>query len=363
MRRALVVLLLLAAPTAFAGRRRSVVVRPPFPGCAIVTGTPAVTYTRDAGRTLAPVAEPLRGIGYTYGLAALDTPGTLLSIHKSTLSISTDDGCSWRPVGTAEADFPPSIAAAPGGRAYIWSDNRQFAARYDSRGVRTLKAPGAIVGIGVDSLNGEHVRVGTTDGVIWDSRDGGETWDPIGQLRLTLPLLYRFAFDPHDLDHIVAGTATTGASVTRDGGLTWTQTNIGDGFNAFNIAVSPADGNVVWTMALDTMQSDTPPVFGRHIYRSTDGGLTFRSVVDHGPSVTLINGPLLAPDPRDPAVLYFVFGTYFQGYGTDLFRYDANTDQLTIAHNHYDDIDAIAFSRTDPHLIYLGLEVVQPATP
>src|SRR5579862_6740418 len=118
--------LLLAAPLGAAPRRRAVV-PPPFPPCSIVTGTPAVTFTRDQGRSLAPIAERLTGIGYTYGLAALDTPGTLLSLHKATLSMSTDDGCSWRAVAALSAfDFPPSIAAAPGGRAYIWSDNRPY---------------------------------------------------------------------------------------------------------------------------------------------------------------------------------------------------------------------------------------------
>lgn len=327
-----------------------------------MNGTPAVTFTRDFGQTLAPIAEKLEGIGYTYGLAALDTPGTLLSLHKLTLSISTDDGCRWSPVATlASVDFPPSIAAAPGGGAYVWSDNRQFIARYDkATGLQTLKAPGQIVGIGIDEKNGNHLRVGTTDGVIWDSANAGTTWDPVGQLSLPpIPMLYRFAFDPHDLDHIVSGLATTGSSVTHNGGISWTASNISSGFNAFNLAISPADGNVVWMMALDTKSADDGPVFGRHIYRSIDGGLTYTAVVDRSADVELINGPLLAPDPRDASVLYFVFGTYFQGYGTDLFRYDAALDRLSVAHNGYHGINAIAFSRVNPRVMYLGLAVEQ----
>ncbi len=364
MRRALLLLLLAIAiaPGASAQRRRSVVVQAPFPRCSVVTGTPAVTFTRNDGRTLAPIAERLEGIGYTYGLVTLDDQGTMLSWHKLTLSLSTDHGCSWRPVGSVPyVDFPPSIAAAPDRRAYVWSDNRVFFARYDARGLQTLKAPGAIVGIAVDANDGDHVRAGTADGAIWDTTDSGDTWTAIGRLKLAVPLLYRFAVDPHDLDHILAGTATTGALITRDGGRTWTQSNIGDGFNAFNIAISPADPNVVWMMALEEKQSETSPAFGRHIYHSIDGGRTYRPVIDRSATVELINGPLLAPDPRDPAVLYFVFGTYFQGYGTDLFRYDANADRLTMTHNAYHGIDSIAFSRTDPHVMYLGLEhVVHP---
>ena len=96
-----------------APQRRAVRLPPPFPTCAMVTGTPAVTFTRDQGATLAPAAEALSGIGYTYGLAALDTPGTLLAWHKADIIISTDDGCSWRVLATfADYDFPPRIVAA-----------------------------------------------------------------------------------------------------------------------------------------------------------------------------------------------------------------------------------------------------------
>jgi hypothetical protein len=66
-----------------------------FPPCSVVEGTPAVTFSRDGGRTFAAIAQKLEGIGYTNGLAALDA-GTLLSIHKQMLSISTDAGCRHR---------------------------------------------------------------------------------------------------------------------------------------------------------------------------------------------------------------------------------------------------------------------------
>lgn len=350
------ILLLLGTTSLIAGPRR----RPigPFPPCRIVNGTPAVTFTRDDGRTLMPLAETLEGVGYTFGLAALDVPGTLLSLHKLTLSISTDDGCNWRPVATLpEAPFPPSIAAAPGGRAYVWSDNRQFFARYDNLALEMLKPPGQIIGIGIDEHDARHLRVGTSDGTIWDSADGGSTWNVVGRKILTLPLIYRFAFDPHDLNHVLCGASEVGASVSRDGGRNWTSSNIGDGFNVFNVAFSPADSEVVWAMGLELALADVGPSHGRSIYRSTDGGTTFHAVVDQTDQVTLINGPLLAPHPRDPNVLYFVFGTSFASYGTDLFRYDDASRTLRVAHNQYDGIHAIAFSRTDSRILYLGLAV------
>ena len=47
--------------------------------------------------------------------------------------------------------------------------------------------------------------------------------------------------------------------------------------------------------------------------------------------------------------------TRFQGYGTDLFRVDATGD-VRLSHNGNDDVDSIAFSRSDPTVMYLGLE-------
>jgi hypothetical protein len=110
-------------------------------------------------------------------------------------------------------------------------------------------------------------------------------------------------------------------------------------------------------MALKTSDSS------RHIFRSTDGGRTFVSILDASAEVTLVNGPVMAAHPTDANVLYFVFGTYFQNYGTDLFRFDAASRELRVMHHDFDDIDAIAFSPADPDLIYFGLEVVESTAP
>ena len=332
-------------------RRRTSNPPTPFPGCTMITGTPAVTFTRDEGRTLAPSSEPLSGIGYTYGLAALDTPGTLLSWHKNTLSISTDHGCSWRALGDYATDFPPSITAARGGRAFAWSDNREFLLRYDSRGPAVLKAPATIVGLGTDPVNGDRVLIGDAEGKVWESKDAGDTWTEITRLpREALAQVYRFSFDPANLAHFIAGTITTGAFVTFDGGTNWSRsTSLGDSFNVMNFAISPVDPNVVWAMAVDVRD-------GNHaIHRSADGGRSFAKVVESGASITVRNQPVMAAHPTDPNLLYFVFGTRFQGYGTDLFRVDATGD-VRLSHNGNDDVDSIAFSRSDPTVMYLGLE-------
>lgn len=348
-----VFLMVLALPAA-AAKRRAVGKPVQYPPCGMVTGTAAVTFTYDWGANLTQTAEPLHGNAYTYGLAAMaDEPDTLMAWHRDDLLISTDAGCSWRVVASnSEWDFPPRLTPAPGGRMYVWSDNRMFLLRYDSRGLRALKPPAAFVGFEADRTNGERLRAAGDDGKIWESTDAGESWTMVGGLASDPAPFYRFAFNPSNLNHIIAGTLVTGAHVSRDGGQTWTRSILGTTAqaNAFEIAISPADPNRVWIEGIDLATSL------RHIWVSSDGGNTFEAVVHEADGVNLRNGNLLAPHPTNKDVLFFAFGMAFQGYGTDIYRYDHRSRTLTLRHNDHDDVNAIVFSSRDPNLMYLGLE-------
>ena len=325
-----------------------------YPRCQMVTGIGAVTFTHDEGRTLAPTAEPITPIAYTWGVAALDVNDTLVAWHKDDLLISTDAGCSWRIAATIPgSDFPPTITPAKGGRAYAWSENRSFLVRYDSRGAKKLKQPVDFMGLGVDKNDGEHLRAGGNDGTIWESTDGGETWTHIGALTGSL-LVYRFAFAPDDLDHVVAGTVSNGAYVSHDGGKNWTRANLGTGTaNIFNLVFSPVDSQRVWAQGIDMETT------GRHVYISDDGGASYRVVVTETAEVQLVNGPIMAAHPKKRDVLYFVFGTWVFNYGTDIYRYDDSTRTLRTQHNDQQGVNAIAFSRRHPEVMYLGLERVK----
>lgn len=328
---------------------------PLFPACSKVTGSPAVTFSRDGGKTTVPVEQKLSGVAYTFGVAALSAD-TLVSAHNVTISISHDGGCSWRSLGeVAFAEpFPASITAASADRAYIWSDNRPNLARLAGETITMLKPPADVIGVGVDPAVPNHVRFGGSDGTLWESFDGGDTWQSIGTRTGATSNIYRAAFDPANLDHILFGTAVQGAFASFDGGKTWTHAaGVGQGFNIFNVLVSPADPNTVWAQGVDLGASV------KRIFLSRDGGRSFTGVIDEGNGITLVNGTIMAAHPTDPNVLYFVFGTYFANYGTDLFRYDAAAKTLTLTHFDYNDFDAIAFSPLDPNVMYFGLEVVQ----
>lgn len=339
------------------------------PDCRRVAGSSSVAITSDEGATLATGGRPLRGTDYAFGLAVLrDVPNTMLLAHNRTLQRSTSAGCRWTTIGeiaTTSDGFPSSLAAARGDRAFAWSDRRDDLARIDSETITYLRAPvSSVVGLGTDPNDPAGLRLAGGDGSLWISRDAGERWDPLGS---RVPgqtfLYYRAGFDPSNLDHVVFGVASEGAWVTFDAGRTWTQarglSSTGTGpVNVFSVVVSPADPLTVFVMGLDIAEADAgAPSFGRHIYLSRDGGLSFRPVVAASADVVLPNQPPMAAHPTSADVVYFTFGSSFQGFGANLYRYDDTTGGVTWTHNDYHRLPVIDFNPADPAFMYLGLGI------
>jgi hypothetical protein len=325
------------------------------PACPQITGTASVTFTTDEGATLVPTSTALSGTIYTYGLVALDE-GRVVAESGGRLLRSDDDGCSWRDIGAAPTT--PMVMTHAGDVVYAWADNGSALARIEDDNVTMLTPPpGSIHGLGAA---GDELVIGV-DATLLRSLDQGNSWQPMGVPALSDDpsslLVYRTTFA--NLNHAVVGTAGI-TLVTFDGGDSWSpSTGLSTGrSNVFNVVMSPVDNDVVWAQGIDIVESLQVPLpshEGRHVWRSEDGGRSFVVVVDQTPAVVLINGSIMAAHPNNQDVLYFVFGTYFGGYGTDLHRYDHTTLATTMTHNDNHDIAAIAFSPDDDKVMYLGL--------
>ncbi len=341
------------------------------PRCSAVRGSDFVSFSPDRGRTLVPTRRHPGGLTYTLGLVALSRPNALLAVSGGAVLRSDDAGCSWRRLGslrTAKDGNPLwRLVAAPGGAAYAWYENDATIWRIEGGSLVALNTPSGegLIGLGVDRAGrgAQRARLRAVDGagVVWTALDGGRSWSRTAALPLGQdPLLYRAAFDPADADHIVLGLATAGAFVTFDGGVTWTSARglsaAGGPVNVFEAAISPRDARIVWAQGIDLDQADAGEASqGRHVYRSADGGRTFSPVVDASRIVILRNGPVIAADPGDRDGVYFVFGTSYADYGTDLFRYDHRLGTVTRRHNSYDDFGALAFNPAAPNLVYVGI--------
>jgi len=330
------------------------------PSCASVTGTGAVSFSADQGATLAPMDQMIVPVTYTFGLVALGKPGAMLAGSGNKLLASSDAGCSWHEIGAGTGPNSPALRLRAAGdtRAYAYGDNDVVIVRVDDEVITKLSSPAGqegIIGLGVDPNDPDHLRIGDAAGRLWDSPDAGLSWAPIGVAAFVDSLGYRVAFDPQDLDHVLFGALGVGVRVSQDGGKGWKgATGLGAGqANGFNLVVAPSAGNVVWLEGLDL--ADPNEATSRHIWRSEDGGLSFVAVVDSA-DATLYNGNHLFPHPTDANVLYFVFGSNYGNYGTDLFRYDHAQAKITLTHNKWHDT-VVEFLPGDPSWMYLGLSI------
>jgi hypothetical protein len=339
------------------------------PECGRVVGDGSMTFSWNAGNHLTPTSQPMSMGTSVTDVDALATANRLLAVsYDGRLSASDDAGCSWHEVAQLEGQGPFMITPAADGSAYVWTrynDVRLYRVAGSTATEVVIRTPTyAFMALAVDPADAGHLRVVDAGAVVFDSVDGGSTFAAVGSAPASpgggTVSLYDAAIAPTDLDRVVLGTVVDGAFTSGDGGRTWARATMapaGHRMNVFTVAVSPVDPSAVWAMGLDITEHDSGAVNdGRHIFRSTDGGRTFRPVVDHDPDrVTITNGLLLVPHPVDPTKVYFEFGTWFWGHGTDLFTYDAGLDQLTFTHNGYDDVTAIAFNPRFPMVMYLGL--------
>jgi photosystem II stability/assembly factor-like uncharacterized protein len=352
----------LAAPTAVAAPQPGD--RWQTPTCAVVKGDGSISFTRNEGRTITPTSVPQQPLQYVFGMVAVGT-NTLLAVdHRNVLQSSTDAGCTWSRIGAVEGMAVPRLAAVGDGSAYVWDQNGTSLFRVKGDTVTAL--PPVAEGYGYDpaafAVNRyfpRHLRLVMDDGSIRDSFDAGATFQTTAEPAKADLFVYNAAIDPTNVNHIVVGTMSEGAYTTWLGGAQWTRSTLGapeDAINVFSVEMSPVNPFVVWAQGINQTENNAGvPSEGRHVYRSTDGGRTFKVAVDHVPGeVTLVNGPLLAAHPTNPDVLYFVFGTSYAAYGTDLFRYDARRGSLSVRHNDNDGIDSIVFNPRDPGVMYLG---------
>lgn len=327
------------------------------PDCGTVSGDGAFSYTVDDGNSITPTTTSITPQAYSH-LATLDREDALVGVTKDTIQISRDAGCSWAVVARPRNLSQYDVAAAGKDVAYVYGINDQPIYRVDGARVLARSGPAAddgFTGLAADHRQPNHVVAVDKKGQVYRSSDGARTWDPVGKAPDTF--VYVAAIDPADHDHIVLGSSD-GTFTTFDGGLRWTQSRgLGKHANVavFTVAVSPADPMTVWAQGYDHEQTGNG---ARHIWRSVDGGLHYWPVLD-GTEVDLLNGDQLWPSPADADVLYFEFGTYFGGFGTDLYRYDDVRESVTHTHSSFDGIDSLAFSPADPAVMYLGLSEVQ----
>jgi photosystem II stability/assembly factor-like uncharacterized protein len=194
------------------------------------------------------------------------------------------------------------------------------------RGGRTVAA------VGVPQRPGLFY-IGVNNGGVWKTTDYGHVWTPIFDDQPTNSI-GAIGVAPSNPDVIYVGSGeglqrpdlSTGDGIYKsiDGGKTWEHLGLRDGQQIGQIIVDPQNPNRLFVAVLGHPYG---PNEERGVFRSTDGGKTFRKVLYKDENTGAIE---LAFDPSDPKIVYadlwsarqspWEGGGSFNGPGSGLYK-------------------------------------------
>lgn len=152
---------------------------------------------------------------------------------------------------------------------------------------------------------------GGTGGGIWKTVDGGLNWQPVSDGQLNTGSVGALAVaesNPNIVyagmgEQAIRGNASHGDGVYKstDAGKTWKHLGLADTRQIGRVRVHPRNPDLVYVCALGHMSG---PNEQRGIFKSTDGGKTWKQTFARGPEAGCVD---LAIDPSNPDVMYAGF--------------------------------------------------------
>lgn len=215
---------------------------------------------------------------------------------------------------------------------------------------------------------------GATGGGLWKTVDAGETWAPVtdGQLRSASVGAVAVSETNPDLVYIgmgetcIRGNIMTGDGVYKsmDAGKTWTHIGFEKSQNISKIRIHPTNPDIVFVAAFGKL---SVPNEERGVYKSTDGGATWRRVLFRGARTAAID---ISIDRTNPDVMYAALWEAFRkeytmssgGPGSGLFKStDGGETWTEITRNPglpsgMDGRIGVSVSGADPHRVYALVE-------
>ena len=150
--------------------------------------------------------------------------------------------------------------------------------------------------------------MGSVGGGVWKTENAGRTWVPISDEGIPIGSIGALAVAPSNANIVYAGTGEPdirsqhsygiGIFKSTDAGKTWTHIGLEGTRQIGRIVVDPANPNRVYVAALGHVYDANPD---RGVYRSTDGGMTWKKVLFKSNDIGAID---LALDPKNPRVIY-----------------------------------------------------------
>jgi hypothetical protein len=152
---------------------------------------------------------------------------------------------------------------------------------------------------------------GSVGGGVWKTENAGHTWAPISDEGIPIGSIGAIAVAPSNANVVYVGTGEsdirsqhsygTGMYKSMDAGKTWTHIGLEATRQIGRVVVDPANPNRVYVAALGHVYDANPD---RGVYRSVDGGATWKKVLFKTSDPDNVGAIDVAIDAKHPRVLY-----------------------------------------------------------
>jgi photosystem II stability/assembly factor-like uncharacterized protein len=166
---------------------------------------------------------------------------------------------------------------------------------------------GRVIGFAVEPNNPSHYFVASASGGVWKTVNDGNTWTPVFEREGSYSIGC-IALDPKNPLTVWVGTGENnsqrsvsyGSGVYRsdDGGKTWRNVGLKNSEHIGRIAIDPKDSNIVYVAAQGPLWG---PGGDRGLYKTTDGGKTWKNILNISENTGVSDVEI---DPNNPETIY-----------------------------------------------------------
>lgn len=166
---------------------------------------------------------------------------------------------------------------------------------------------GRVIGFAVDPTNRSRYYVAAASGGVWQTTNNGTSWTPVFDSQGSYSI-GAIALDPKNPATVWVGTGENnsqrsvsyGDGIYRsdDGGKTWRNLGLKKSEHIAKILIDPRDSDVVYVASQGPLWG---PGGDRGLFKTTDGGKTWKAVLAISENTGVTD---IAQDPIDPDVLY-----------------------------------------------------------